>query len=62
MQTAVRGFLFSGLLCVASYCVPGSVTMVSGESLFGLYREEDSLSFRAMAYEGLRSVRGLAVW
>jgi hypothetical protein len=35
---------------------------VSGESLFGLYSEEGTSAFRAMAYEGLRSERGLAVW
>jgi hypothetical protein len=28
----------------------------------GHYREVETLSARAMAYEGLRSVRGLAVW
>ncbi len=31
-------------------------------SIFGVCAEEDSLSSRVMAYEGLRSVRGLAVW
>ncbi len=31
-------------------------------SILGLYAEEDSLSSYVMAYEGLRSVRGLAVW
>jgi hypothetical protein len=50
-----------GLPCVAPYCVPGGIRVVSGELLFGLYSEEGTSSCRAIAYEGLRSVRGLAV-
>jgi hypothetical protein len=39
----------------------GGVRVVSAELLFGFYSEEGTSS-RAMAYEGLRSVRGFAVW
>jgi hypothetical protein len=55
---------FSSLACRALHCIAFPVVSKWCQltSIFGPYAEEESLSSCALAYEGLRSVRGLAVW